>query len=431
LTAPLLRVATAGSVDDGKSTLIGRLLWDSKAIFQDQVDAVTAAAESRGQQGVNLAMLTDGLRAERDQGITIDVAYRYFATPRRRFILADTPGHVEYTRNMVTGASTADVAVILIDARHGVVEQSRRHAAIASLLGVPRVVVAVNKMDLVGWDKGVFDVIAKEFRAFVSGLSIDEMTFIPLSALAGDNVVTASTHMHWYDGPPLLTFLEGVPAAVDDPEEGVRLPVQWADGSRIAGRIVAGVLRPGDEVVVLPSGAVTTVASIDTYEATLDAAGPNLSITVQLADDVVVERGDLVCHVGHLPATGDRLEAMVCWLAEEPLVPNTSYRLKHTTRWCDATVENVVHRLDIETLDRDEHPAHLGLNDIGQLSLRLSTPLAVDPYHHHRGTGSFILVDPVTNATVAAGMVLAIGASAVDITDQADSPGVLVGVSPA
>ncbi|MGI8685972.1 MAG: sulfate adenylyltransferase subunit 1 [Acidimicrobiales bacterium] len=427
--AGLLRVATAGSVDDGKSTLIGRLLWDAKAILEDQVAAVTHASAARGHDGVNLAMLTDGLRAERDQGITIDVAYRYFATPRRRFVLTDTPGHFEYTRNMVTGASNADLAVILVDARNGVLEQTRRHAVIASMLHLPHVVVAVNKMDLVDWDESVFTAICTELTAFVNRFDEPSLTFIPMSAKLGDNVVDPSDHMPWYDGPPLLGYLEEVP--LDDPAHDLtaRLPVQWVsapaaaatNGSSngnsgagrpgYAGQLVAGILRTGDQVVVLPHGATSTVAAIDALTGPVEEASAGAAITVRLAGDVTVERGDMICLRGSEPQVGNEFEALLCWMADEPLVVGASYRLKHTSRWATALVADLRYRLDIETLEHVDATA-LGPNDLGCVSLRLSDDLAFDPYRANRSTGSFILVDEDTNVTVAAGMIVGTGAGA-------------------
>ena len=419
--AGLLRVATAGSVDDGKSTLIGRLLWDAKAILEDQVAAVTHASEARGHDGVNLAMLTDGLRAERDQGITIDVAYRYFATPRRRFVLTDTPGHFEYTRNMVTGASNADLAVILVDACNGVLEQTRRHAVIASMLHLPHVVVAVNKMDLVGWDESVFTAVCQELTAFVNRFDEPSLTFIPMSAKLGDNVVEPSDHMPWYSGPPLLQYLEEVPLPDPAHELGARLPVQWvvaptpsaADGNGngaagrpgLAGQLVAGILRTGDEVVVLPGGATSTIASIDALRGPVQEAVAGQAVTVRLVDPVAVGRGDMVCVKGDQPEVGDDLEALVCWMGDRPLVVGSNYRLKQTSRWCTAEVDELHYRLDIETL---EHvgAAALGPNDIGSVSLRLSTDLVFDAYRANRSTGSFILVDQESNVTVAAGMIV-------------------------
>jgi len=412
--AGLLRVATAGSVDDGKSTLIGRLLWDAKALLEDQVAAVTSASEARGHDGVHLAMLTDGLRAERDQGITIDVAYRYFATPRRRFVLSDTPGHFEYTRNMVTGASNADLAVILVDARNGVVEQTRRHAVISSMLHLPHVVVAVNKMDLVDWDQAVFDRICRELSGFVNRFDEPSLTFIPMSAKLGDNVVEPSENMPWYQGPPLLRYLEEVPARDEADDVGPRLPVQWVveppvggqDRPGVAGQLVSGVLRVGSEVTVLPSGAASTVASIDGLNGPVAVATAGDAITVRLADDVDVARGDLVCGRGREAEVADSLDALVCWMGEAPLTVGGRYLLKHASRWHDATVSALHYRLDLATLGHADADA-LRANDIGALALRLGGPVAFDAYRANRITGSFILVDEATNATVAAGMITA------------------------
>ncbi|MGH9151758.1 MAG: sulfate adenylyltransferase subunit 1 [Acidimicrobiales bacterium] len=412
--AGLLRVATAGSVDDGKSTLIGRLLWDAKALLEDQVAAVTSASEARGHDGVHLAMLTDGLRAERDRGITIDVAYRYFATPRRRFVLSDTPGHFEYTRNMVTGASNADLAVILVDARNGVVEQTRRHAVISSMLHLPHVVVAVNKMDLVDWDQAVFDRICRELSGFVNRFDEPSLTFIPMSAKLGDNVVEPSANMPWYEGPPLLRYLEEVPARDEADDVGPRLPVQWVvgppaggqDRPGFAGQLVSGVLRVGSEVTVLPSGAASTVASIDGLNGPLAVATAGDAVTVRLADAVDVARGDLVCGRGREADVAHSLDAAVCWMGEAPLTVGGRYLLKHASRWHDATVSALHYRLDLATLGHADADA-LRANDIGSLSLRLGGPIAFDAYRANRITGSFILVDEATNATVAAGMITA------------------------
>ena len=417
LDAGLLRVATAGSVDDGKSTLIGRLLWDSKAILEDQVAALTSASAARGHDGVHLAMLTDGLKAERDRGITIDVAYRYFATPRRRFVLSDTPGHFEYTRNMVTGASNADVAVILVDARNGVLEQTRRHAVLASLLHVPHVVVAVNKMDLVGWDQAVFTAICEQLTAFVNRFDEPSLTFIPMSAKLGDNVVEASANMPWYVGPPLLRYLEEVPTQEDEVEVvGARLPVQWVTpppavngngnhGPGFAGQLVSGVLEVGEDVVVLPSGRAAKVTSIDGLDGPVGRAVAGDAVTVRLSGDVEVVRGDMVCPRGDQPEVSDVLDALVCWMGDEPLSVGVRYLLKHTSRWHQATVSALHYRLDVENLAHDD-AAHLGPNDIGSVSLHLDTPLAFDPYRVNRSTGSFVLVDERTNVTVAAGMIV-------------------------
>ncbi len=411
----LLRVATAGSVDDGKSTLIGRLLYDSRSIFEDQLEAVARDSLRRGHDSINLALLTDGLRAEREQGITIDVAYRYFATPRRTFILADTPGHVQYTRNMVTGASTADVAVVLVDARRGVSEQSRRHAAIAALLRIPHVVLAVNKMDVVGWDEAVFDGIALDFAKAAERLAIPEVAVIPISALLGDNVVAPSTSMPWYLGPTLLEHLETVPVESSLDLEGARLPVQWVilagegghhDQRRYAGQIAGGVFRPDDDVVVLPSGQRTRIVEVGTVDGPLPEAVPPLSVSVRLADDIDVGRGDMLVRAGSRePLVTSELTATVCWLNQRALTVGGTYAIKHTTRSARAVVREVVARLDVNTLHRE--PARgLGLNEIGEIALKTNVPLVVDPYARNRATGSFVLIDEATNATAAAGMVL-------------------------
>jgi bifunctional enzyme CysN/CysC len=401
----LVRLATAGSVDDGKSTLIGRLLYDSKALMADQIDDAE----------VDLSRLTDGLRAEREQGITIDVAYRYFHTPRRKFIIADTPGHEQYTRNMVTGASTADLALVLVDARKGVLEQSRRHAFIASLLRIPHLVVCVNKMDLVEWDQEVFERICSDFSGWAAKLEIQDVTFIPISALHGDNVVERSEHMDWYDGPSLLYHLEHVHVASDRNLVDARFPVQWVvrpmsdehhDYRGYAGEVASGVFRPGDEVVVLPSGVETRIAGIDTFDGEVEEAYPPLSVTMRLEADVDVSRGDIICRSHNRPRETRELEAMVCWMAERPLSPSGRYRIKHTTRTALAKVDDVRYRIDVNSLHRDESATGLELNEIGRLRLRLSSPLFVDEYRRNRATGSFILIDESTNDTVGAGMVL-------------------------
>jgi bifunctional enzyme CysN/CysC len=413
--AELLRIATAGSVDDGKSTLIGRLLFDSKSVFQDQLEHVERTSVERGDGYVNLALLTDGLRAEREQGITIDVAYRYFATPHRRFIIADTPGHVRYTRNMVTGASTADVSIVLIDARNGVVEQSKRHAFLSSLLGVPHMVVCVNKMDLVDWDEAVFDKITADFSDFASKLEIKDVTFIPISALNGDNVVDRSDNAPWYQGPPLLYHLEHVHVASDRNLIDARFPVQWVirpmteehhDYRGYAGQVAGGVLRPGDDVVVLPSGARTRIASIDSYDGPLDAAHPPMSVTLRLEDELDVSRGDMIAREANQPTVADSIEATVCWMSDEPLRQGARYVVKHTTRTAPGTVADLRYRIDVNTLHREADATELGLNDIGRVTLRLSAPLAFDNYNRNRTTGAFVLVDPVTNDTVGAGMIV-------------------------
>ncbi|MFM8698740.1 MAG: sulfate adenylyltransferase subunit 1 [Phycisphaerales bacterium] len=419
----LLRLSTAGSVDDGKSTLIGRLLHDSKSIFEDQLEAVQDFSRRRGDERPDLALLTDGLRAEREQGITIDVAYRYFATPRRRFILADTPGHVQYTRNMVTGASTANLAIVLVDARQGVLEQTRRHAYIASLLRIPHLVMAVNKMDLVGHDEATFRRIESEMRELATRLDVQDVTFIPISALHGDNIVDRSANMPWYSGPTLLHHLEHVHIASDRNMQDVRFPVQWvirpqsdrfADYRGYAGQVAGGVMRPGDEVVVLPSGLETRIARIeeigpDGLPRAIDEAYPPMSVTVHLADDLDVSRGDMICRPGNRPTVSQAFDARVCWLGERPLQPRTRYAIKHTTRNARAMVESIAYRLDIQTGHRDTSAQQLAANDIGRITVRTTAPIMHDPYHRSRTTGAFILVDESTNATVAAGMIVGEG----------------------
>jgi sulfate adenylyltransferase large subunit len=413
-TSELLRIATAGSVDDGKSTLIGRLLHDSKAIFEDQLEHVQETSERRGDGYLNLALLTDGLRAEREQGITIDVAYRYFATPRRKFILADTPGHEQYTRNMVTGASTADLSIVLVDARKGVSEQTRRHAYISSLLRIPHLVVCVNKMDLVHYDEDVFYRILDEMTDWAARLQIPDITFIPISALHGDNVVERSWNTPWYGGAPLLYHLEHVVIAPDRNLNDVRFPVQWVirpmsdehhDYRGYAGQVAGGVLRPGSDVVVLPSGRRTQVEAIDTYDGEVEAAFPTMSVTLRLADDLDISRGDMIVEADDQPAAARELEAIVCWMAETPMSPRGRYALKHTTRTARVIVDELEHRVDVNTLEH-EPATQLGLNEIGRVRLRCSAPLMVDPYSRNRTTGSFILIDEATNDTVGAGMVI-------------------------
>ncbi|NEW38080.1 adenylyl-sulfate kinase [Nocardia cyriacigeorgica] len=409
----LLRLATAGSVDDGKSTLIGRLLFDSKTLFTDQLDAVERTSRDRGEDYPNLALLTDGLRAEREQGITIDVAHRYFATPRRKFIIADTPGHIQYTRNMVTGASTADLALVLVDARKGVVEQTRRHAFLAGLLGIPHLVLCVNKMDLVDWSQDRFTEIREEFSGFASKLDVSDLTFVPMSALHGDNIVHRGTSMPWYEGTPLLHHLEEVHIASDRNLIDARLPVQYVirshtpDFRGYAGTIAGGVFKPGDEVTVLPSGLTTTVRSIyGPGGAPIDEAFPPQAVTVQLADELDVSRGDLICRPANRPHTGRDLDAMVCWFADDAtLTPGATYTIRHTTRSAPVEVRSLDYRLDVNTLHRDEHAAALSLNEIGRVQLRTRQPLLFDPYRRNRSTGSFILVDDTTGNTVGAGMI--------------------------
>ncbi|MEU8899138.1 adenylyl-sulfate kinase [Nocardia sp. NPDC048505] len=409
----LLRLATAGSVDDGKSTLIGRLLYDSKTIFTDQLEAVERTSRDRGEAYPNLALLTDGLRAEREQGITIDVAHRYFATPRRKFIIADTPGHIQYTRNMVTGASTADLALILVDARKGVVEQTRRHAFLAGLLGIPHLVLCVNKMDLVDWSQQRFEEIREEFAGFAMKLDVSDLTFVPMSALNGDNIVHRGSAMPWYEGTPLLHHLEEVHIASDRNLIDARFPVQYVTRSHAkdfrgyAGTVAGGVFKPGDEVAVLPSGLSTTVTAIWGPGGTpIAEAFPPQAVTLQLADDIDISRGDLICRPANRPLVGRDIDAMVCWFAEDSrLTPGATYTVRHTTRAVTAEVRTLDYRLDVNTLHRDENPESLGLNEIGRIQLRTRQPLLFDPYRRNRGTGSFILVDETTGNTVAAGMI--------------------------
>jgi sulfate adenylyltransferase large subunit len=413
-TSELLRIATAGSVDDGKSTLIGRLLHDTKSIFEDQMEHVVQTSERRGDGYVNLALLTDGLRAEREQGITIDVAYRYFATPRRKFIVADTPGHEQYTRNMVTGASTADVSIVLVDARKGVSEQTRRHAYIASLLRIPHLVVCVNKMDLVNYDESVFYEILEQMTDWMARLQVPDITFIPISALNGDNVVDRSDRMQWYGAAPLLYHLEHVVIAPDRNLQDIRFPVQWVirpmsddhhDYRGYGGQIAGGVLRPGSEVVVLPNGRNTTIASIDTFSGELDSAFPTMSVALRLADEIDISRGDMIVSPEDQPVASRELDAMLCWMSERQLSPRGKYTIKHTTRSARAIVEQIEYKVDINTLEH-EPASQLDLNEIGRVQLRCSAPLMLDSYARNRSTGSFILIDESTNDTVAAGMVL-------------------------
>ncbi|MGY2056637.1 adenylyl-sulfate kinase [Nocardia gipuzkoensis] len=413
MTTTLLRLATAGSVDDGKSTLIGRLLFDSKTLFTDQLAAVERTSRDRGDDYPNLALLTDGLRAEREQGITIDVAHRYFATPRRKFIIADTPGHVQYTRNMVTGASTADLALILVDARKGVVEQTRRHAFLASLLGIPHLVLCVNKMDLADWSQERFEEIRAEFARWASKLDVSDLTFVPVSALHGDNIVHRGASMPWYEGTPLLHHLEEVHIASDRNLIDSRFPVQYVTRSHAqdfrgyAGTVAGGVFKPGDEVAVLPSGFTTTVEAIwGPGGAPVAEAFPPQAVTIQLADELDISRGDLICRPNNRPNAGRDLDAMVCWFAEDTqLTPGATYTIRHTTRTATAEVRSLDYRLDVNTLHRDEHAESLSLNEIGRVQLRTRQPLLFDPYRRNRATGSFILVDDTTNNTVAAGMI--------------------------
>jgi bifunctional enzyme CysN/CysC len=413
--AELLRFATAGSVDDGKSTLIGRLLYDTKSIFEDQLEAVERTSRDRGDEHVNLALLTDGLRAEREQGITIDVAYRYFATPKRTFIIADTPGHIQYTRNMVTGASTASLALVLIDARNGIVEQSRRHAFITSLLRVPHLVVCVNKMDLVDYDETVFNSIKDEFRNFATKLDIGDLSFIPISALKGDNVVHRSENMPWYDGTSLLHHLEDVHIASDRNLIDVRFPVQYVirpqstehhDYRGYAGTVAGGVMKPGDEVLVLESGLTTTIEAIDTADGPVEEAYAPMAVTVRLKDDIDISRGDMICRPQNRPQATQDIDAMICWLTPDALQVRGMYGLKHTTRNVRAQVKDIEYRMDVNSLHRDETAESLSLNEIGRIKLRTTKPLFVDEYRRNRTTGSFLLIDEASGATVGAGMIL-------------------------
>ncbi|MCB0941042.1 MAG: adenylyl-sulfate kinase [Mycobacterium sp.] len=411
----LLRLATAGSVDDGKSTLIGRLLFDSKAVMEDQLEAVERTSKERGHDYTDLALVTDGLRSEREQGITIDVAYRYFATAKRKFIIADTPGHIQYTRNMVTGTSTAQLVIVLVDARHGLLEQSRRHAFLASLLGVQHIVLAVNKMDLIDWDRERFEWIRDEFHAFAARLDIQDVTTIPISALNGDNVVTKSDKAPWYDGPPLLSHLEDVYIAGDRNLVDVRFPVQYvirpqsrdhADHRSYAGTVASGVLRPGDEVVVLPSGKSSRINVIDGPTGPVDEAFPPMAVSISLADDIDISRGDMLARPQNQPAATSEFDATVCWMADEAaLEPGRDYIIKHTTRTTRARVTGLDYRLDVNTLHRDKSATALKLNELGRITLRTQVPLLLDEYVRNSSTGSFILIDPDTNVTVAAGMV--------------------------
>ena len=414
-TGSLLRLATAGSVDDGKSTLIGRLLYDSKAVMEDQLAAVERTSRERGNEYTDLALVTDGLRSEREQGITIDVAYRYFGTAKRKFIIADTPGHLQYTRNMVTGASTAQLVIVLVDARHGLLEQSRRHAFLASLLGVQHIVLAVNKMDLIDWDQERYTWIRDEFHAFAARLDIHDVTTIPMSALHGDNVVTKSDKAPWYDGPPLLSHLEDVYIAGDRNLVDVRFPVQdvirpqtreHADHRSYAGTVASGIMRPGDEVVVLPGGRTSRITAIDGPQGAVAEAFPPMAVSISLADDIDISRGDLLARPQNQPDATTEFDAMVCWMADEAaLEPGRDYIIKHTTRTTRVRVTALDYRLDVNTLHRDKSATALKLNELGRVSLRTQVPLMLDEYSRNAATGSFILIDPDTNVTVAAGMV--------------------------
>ena len=412
----LLRFTTAGSVDDGKSTLIGRLLYDSKSIFEDQLEAVEESSRKRGDEHVNLALLTDGLKAEREQGITIDVAYRYFATPKRKFIIADTPGHIQYTRNMVTGASTANLAIILIDARKGVIEQTKRHSFVANLLRIQHLVVAVNKMDLVDYSEEVYNNIIADFREFASRLdNIVEITDIPISALNGDNVVDKSESMSWYQGPTLLYHLEHVYVGGEENHVDARFPVQWVirpmsdewhDFRGYAGRVAGGVFKPGDEVTVLPSGFNTRVKAIHTPDGEIEEAFAPQSICLTLTDEIDISRGDTLVKANNPPQVGQDIEAMICWFSSKPMPPKAKLVIRHTTQETKAIIQEVKYHVDINTLHKIEGVDTFQMNDIGRISLRTAVPLIHDSYRRNRSTGSFILIDPGTNETVAAGMII-------------------------
>ena len=417
LNMDLLRFTTAGSVDDGKSTLIGRLLYDSKAIFEDQLEVVEQNSKARGDENINLALLTDGLRAEREQGITIDVAYRYFATPKRKFIIADTPGHIQYTRNMVTGASTANLAIVLVDARKGVIEQTCRHAFIADLLRIQHIVVCVNKMDLVDWSQETFNAIVDDFKKFASRLNnIIDITFIPVSALLGDNIVDTSEQMSWYEGPTLLYYLETVYIGADTNHVDARLPVQWVirphsdtwhDFRGFAGRIAGGVFKPGDEVTVLPSGFQSKIKAIHTLDGELAEAYTPMSVAVTLVDEIDISRGDMLVKRNNPPVPRQDVEAMICWFsADKKLLPRGKFILRHTTKEVKALITEVRYKVNINTLHKVEADLEFNLNDIGRISLRTSAPLIADSYKRNRITGSFVLIDEQTNETVAAGMII-------------------------
>ncbi len=415
LNMDLLRFTTAGSVDDGKSTLIGRLLYDSKSIFEDQYEAIKATSEKRGEEYVNLALLTDGLRAEREQGITIDVAYRYFATPKRKFIIADTPGHIQYTRNMVTGASTANVALILIDARKGVIEQTMRHTYIASLLKIPHIIVCVNKMDLVEYKKEVFEKIKTDYEAFAKKLGKLDVQFIPISALLGDNVVDASKKMNWYKGETLLSLLENIQIVNDQNLNDARFPVQYVirpmsneyhDYRGYAGRISGGIFKKGDEVTVLPSGLTSKIKTIDTAEGALQEAFAPMSVTLTLENEIDISRGDLIVKSNNQAEPTQDLEIMICWLTDKKLQVNGKYYLKHTSKEVRCVVKEVKYKMNISTLEKIEDDKLIGLNDIACITLRTTAPLAIDSYSKNRFTGSVILIDEATNVTVGAGMIV-------------------------
>lgn len=415
LDMELLRFTTAGSVDDGKSTLIGRLLYDSKSIFEDQYEAIKQASERLGEDYINLALLTDGLRAEREQGITIDVAYRYFATPKRKFIIADTPGHIQYTRNMVTGASTANLAVILIDARKGVIEQTKRHAFIASLLKIPHIAVCINKMDLVEYKQEVYEEIKQDFRNFASKLDTQDVRFIPISALNGDNVVKRSENMDWYEGVSLLYLLETIHIASDENMVDCRFPVQYVirpnndeyhDYRGYAGSVVGGIYKPGDKVMVLPSGFTSKIKSIDSYDGPVEEAFPPMAVTIRLEDEIDISRGDMIVRENNSPSIGQDFDIMICWMNERKLLPKNKYYIKHTSKDAKCIVKEIRYKVDINTLHRIEDTTEIGLNEIGRISIRTTSPFFYDKYKINRNTGSVILIDEGTNETVGAGMII-------------------------
>lgn len=411
----LLRFTTAGSVDDGKSTLIGRLLYDSKSIFEDQLDSVEKTSQKKGHEGVDLALFTDGLRDEREQGITIDVAYRYFTTPKRKFIIADTPGHIQYTRNMVTGASTANAALLLIDARHGVIEQTKRHSFIASLLQIPHVIVCVNKMDLVDYSEEKFNEIVSDYRALASKMTIKDIQFVPISALHGDNVVNESENMDWYKGGPLLNTLETLHIGSDINKKDARFPVQtvirpqskeYLDYRGYAGRIDSGIFRVGDEVIALPSEFTSTIKSIDTLDGSLQEAFAPMSVSIQLEDDIDISRGDMIVRKKNQPDKVQEIDAMICWLSNEANLPRTKFIIKHTTNEQTAMIKHIEYKVDVNTLDRITDDQSLEMNDIARISVKTAKPIMVDEYRDNRNTGSFILINPNNNETVAAGMII-------------------------
>ncbi|MFT4535710.1 MAG: sulfate adenylyltransferase subunit 1 [Saprospiraceae bacterium] len=416
MNTELLRFTTAGSVDDGKSTLIGRLLYDSKSIYQDQYEQIERVSKKRGEEGVNLALLTDGLKSEREQGITIDVAYRYFSTPKRKFIIADTPGHIQYTRNMVTGASTANVALVLIDARHGVVEQTKRHAIIASLLQIPHLLVCINKMDLVDYNKAEYDKIQDDFEQFAAKLDVKDVSFIPISALNGDNVVHRSEHMDWYEGSTLMYYLENVHIASDHNFIDTRLPIQtvirpyndaFHDYRGYAGRIAGGSFKVGDKVVALPSGFSSEVTRIVGASGDQESAYPPQSVTLLLKDDIDISRGDMIVRENNQPDVGQDIDLMICWFdSDKPLKPQGKYAIKHTTQDVRCVIKEVRYKLDINSLSRDQEDKEIRMNDIGRIQIRTTKPLFTDAYRTNRITGSVIIIDEGTNNTVAAGMVI-------------------------